>query len=127
MILFSLLLFGLIYNTLVDNVCSNLSPFLKFSFILIYFVYFFPLMNNFLLMESFNHINLSYHYSDVSIRVRRRGRRHVFCEKRSAKPHTLMPVRSVQQPGNQRVAVHYGRFVSHQYEVCNRVVNTKNI
>lgn len=59
-------------------------------------------------MESFNHINLSHHYSDVPVRVRRRGRRLVLCEKRSAKPHTLMPVRSVQQPGNQRVAVHYG-------------------
>lgn len=125
MILFSLLLFGLTYNTLVDSFCSNHSLFLKFSFLLIYFVYFFPLMDDFLSMKSFYHINLSYYYSDVPFRVRRRSRRLVFCEKRSAKPHTLMPVRSVQQPGNQRIAVHYGWFVSHQYEVRNHIVTRK--
>lgn len=63
----------------------------------------------------------------MPVRVRRRGRRFVLREKRSAKPNTLMPVRSVQQPGNQRVAMHYGRFVSHKHEVCNRMVNMKNI
>lgn len=58
-------------------------------------------------------------FSDVSVRFRRRGRRVVLCEKRYAKPHSVVLVRSVQQPGNQRVAVHHGRSVSHQHEVRN--------
>jgi len=45
------------------------------------------------------------------------GRRSVLREKRFAKPHTVVPVRSIQRTGNQCVAMHHGRSVPHQYEV----------
>ena len=53
----------------------------------------------------------------MPIRVRNCGCRSVLREKRSTKPHTILPVRSVQRTGNQRVAVHHGRSVPHQHEV----------
>jgi len=61
-------------------------------------------------------------YSDVLIRVRNCGRRSVLREKRSSKPHTVVPIRSVQRTGNQRIAVHHGRSVPHQHEVRPRIL-----